>query len=115
MHIVYTLRTGGMEMGVVKLVNGLDAARVRSSICSTTPAGAEIKALRSRRSRSSSASRRAGTDLRFVRDLYRLQARTPDVVHTHAWGRPLLEGPIAASAAGADRRARRTRRFEARG
>ncbi len=24
MHVVYTLRTGGMEMGVVKLVNGLD-------------------------------------------------------------------------------------------
>lgn len=100
MHIVYTLRTGGMEMGVVKLVNGLDTARVRSSICSTTPAGAEIKALVQPSVPIFELSRRAGTDLRFVRDLYRLFKRErPDVVHTHAWG-TLLEGLIAARAAG---------------
>ena len=100
MHIVYTLRTGGMEMGVVKLVNGLDAARVRSSICSTTPAGAEIKALVQSSVPIFELSRRAGTDLRFVRDLYRLFKRErPDVVHTHAWG-TLLEGLLAARAAG---------------
>jgi sugar transferase (PEP-CTERM/EpsH1 system associated) len=100
MHIVYTLRTGGMEMGVVKLVNGLDAARVRSSICSTTPAGAEIKALVQTSVPIFELSRRAGTDLRFVGDLYRLfKQERPDVVHTHAWG-TLLEGLIAARAAG---------------
>ena len=100
MHIVYTLRTGGMEMGVVKLVNGLNAARVRSSICSTTPAGTEIKALVQPSVPIFELSRRAGTDLRFVRDLYRLLKRErPDVVHTHAWG-TLLEGLIAARAAG---------------
>ena len=100
MHIVYTLRTGGMEMGVVKLVNGLDTARVRSSICSTTPAGAEIKALVRPSVPIFELSRRAGTDLRFVRDLYRLFKRErPDVVHTHAWG-TLIEGLVAARAAG---------------
>jgi sugar transferase (PEP-CTERM/EpsH1 system associated) len=99
MHVVYTLRTGGMEMGVVKLVNGLDPARVRSSICSTTPAG-EIKALVQPSVPVFELSRRAGNDLRIVRALYRLfRQERPHVVHTHAWG-TLLEGLVAARAAG---------------
>jgi sugar transferase (PEP-CTERM/EpsH1 system associated) len=99
MHVVYTLRTGGMEMGVVKLVNGLDPARVRSSICSTTPAG-EIKALVDPSVPVFELSRRAGNDLRIVGALYRLFRRErPHVVHTHAWG-TLLEGLVAARAAG---------------
>src|SRR6187200_1805460 len=40
MHLVFALQPGGMELGVVKLVNGLDRRGVRSSICSTRPAGA---------------------------------------------------------------------------
>ncbi len=99
MHVVYTLRTGGMEMGVVKLVNGLDPARVRSSICSTTPAG-EIKALVDPSVPVFELTRRAGNDLRVIADLYRLFRRErPHVVHTHAWG-TLLEGLVAARAAG---------------
>ena len=100
MHVVYTLRTGGMEMGVVKLVNGLDPGRVQSAICSTTPAGAEIKALVQRSVPVFELSRRAGNDVRVVRDLYRVFKRErPHVVHTHAWG-TLLEGLVAARAAG---------------
>ena len=99
MHVVYTLRTGGMEMGVVKLVNGLDPLRVRSSICSTTPASAEIKALVQPMVPVFELSRRAGNDVQVVRDLYRLFRRErPHVVHTHAWG-TLLEGLVAARAA----------------
>jgi sugar transferase (PEP-CTERM/EpsH1 system associated) len=99
MHVVYTLRTGGMEMGVVKLVNGLDTTRVRSSICSTTPAG-EIKALVNPSVPVFELSRRAGNDLSIVPALYRLFRRErPHVVHTHAWG-TLLEGLVAARAAG---------------
>jgi sugar transferase (PEP-CTERM/EpsH1 system associated) len=98
MHVVYTLRTGGMEMGVVKLVNGLDPSRVRSSICSTTPAG-EIKALVNADVPVFELRRRAGNDVKIVRDLYRLFRRErPHVVHTHAWG-TLLEGLVAARAA----------------
>jgi sugar transferase (PEP-CTERM/EpsH1 system associated) len=99
MHVVYTLRTGGMEMGVVKLVNGLDPALVRSSICSTTPAG-EIKALVQPSVPVFELSRRAGNDLRIVAALYRVFRRErPHVVHTHAWG-TLFEGLVAARAAG---------------
>ena len=39
MHVVHSLQPGGMEFGVVKLVNGLDPFRVQSAICSTRPAG----------------------------------------------------------------------------
>jgi sugar transferase (PEP-CTERM/EpsH1 system associated) len=98
MHLVYTLRTGGMEMGVVKLVNGLDPSRVRSSICSTTPAG-EIKALVNPEVPVFELARRAGNDVKVVRDMYRLFRRErPHIVHTHAWG-TLLEGLVAARAA----------------
>ena len=98
MHVVYTLRTGGMEMGVVKLVNGLDPSRVRSAICSTTPAG-EIKALVNPDVPVFELQRRKGNDLQVVKALYRLFRRErPHVVHTHAWG-TLLEGLVAARAA----------------
>jgi sugar transferase (PEP-CTERM/EpsH1 system associated) len=99
MHVVHALRPGGMEFGVVKLVNGLDPARVRSAICSTkrpeglndlVRPGVPIFTLR----------RRAGTDLRLVGELYRLLRREqPHVVHTHGWG-TLLEGLTAARLAG---------------
>ena len=95
MHVVYTLRTGGMEMGVVKLVNGLDRSRVRSSICSTKPAG-EIKALVDPSVPVFELARRSGNDVHVVADLYRLFRRErPHVVHTHGWG-TLLEGLVAA-------------------
>jgi sugar transferase (PEP-CTERM/EpsH1 system associated) len=95
MHVVHTLRTGGMEMGVVKLANGLDRARVRSSICSTTAAG-EIKALIDPAVPVIELARRAGADLRIVFELAAVFRRArPDVVHTHAWG-TLLEGLAAA-------------------
>ena len=99
MHVVHTLRTGGMEMGVVKLANGLNPARVRSSICSTTPAG-EIKALIARDVPVIELARKAGADVRIVTALAgAFRRERPDVVHTHAWG-TLLEGLVAARLAG---------------
>jgi sugar transferase (PEP-CTERM/EpsH1 system associated) len=98
-HVVYTFRTGGMEMGVLKLVNGLDPAQVQSAICSTTPAG-EIASMVDPRVPVFELSRRPGHDLRVVVDLYRLFRRErPHIVHTHAWG-TLLEGLVAARLAG---------------
>lgn len=95
MHVVYGLRTGGMEMGVVKLVNGLDGRRVRSSVCSTTPAG-PIKTLVSPSVPVFEMSRRKGNDVRIVSEMYRLFRREqPHIVHTHSWG-TLIEGLAAA-------------------
>lgn len=96
MHVVYSLRPGGMEYGVVKLANGLEGTGVRTSICSTTPADPAMAA----RLRPSvilvELRRRKGNDPLLVGRLYRVfrQGR-PDIVHTHGWG-TLLEGMVAA-------------------
>lgn len=95
MHVIFALQPGGMEFGVVKLVNGLDRSRVRSSICSTKPVG-EMKALVCPEVPLFELHRRDGNDLRLVWNLYKLfRDERPHVVHTHAWG-TLLEGLLAA-------------------
>ena len=98
MHVVFSLQPGGMELGVVKVVNGLDPVRVQSAICSTTPAGA-LRHLVSPRVPVFELNRREGNDPALVWSMYRLFRRErPHIVHTHAWG-TLLEGLIAAKLA----------------
>ena len=98
MHIMYSLQPGGMEFGVVKLVNGLEPARVRSVVCSTVPGGA-LKALIKPHVAVHELQRRQGNDLGLVWRLYRLvRDIKPHVVHTHAWG-TLLEGLLASKLA----------------
>lgn len=99
MHVVFNLLPGGMELGVIKLVNGLDPARVRSAICSTRAAGS-IKALVGPATPVYELRRREGNDPALVWRLFRLFRRVqPHVVHTHAWG-TLVEGILAARLAG---------------
>jgi sugar transferase (PEP-CTERM/EpsH1 system associated) len=99
MHVMYALQPGGMEFGVLKLVNGHDRTRVRSSILSTRPAS-ELKELLAADVPLYELSRRPGADLRTVWQMYRVFRNTkPDVVHTHAWG-TLIEGIAAARLAG---------------
>jgi sugar transferase (PEP-CTERM/EpsH1 system associated) len=95
MHLVYALRPGGMELGVVKIANGLDQARVHCSICSTRSAG-DLKTALAPHIRLFELAGRNGNDVKLVWDLYRLfVAERPDIVHTHSWG-TLLEGLLAA-------------------
>jgi L-malate glycosyltransferase len=96
LHVMYALQPGGMEFGVVKLVNGLDAERVQSSICSTAPAVGDIKSLVSKHVPVFELERRRGNDPALVWRLFRLFRRErPHIVHTHAWG-TLVEGLLAA-------------------
>jgi sugar transferase (PEP-CTERM/EpsH1 system associated) len=94
-HLLWRLGVGGMEVGVVKLVNHLDRRRISSRICSFNPAdslkynlASDVPLYEFRR--------RKGNDPRLVWQLYRrfLHDR-PHIVHTHRWG-TLLEGLIAA-------------------
>jgi sugar transferase (PEP-CTERM/EpsH1 system associated) len=95
MHVVFNLLPGGMELGVIKLVNGLDRTRVRSAICSTRPAGS-IKTLVAVDTPVYELRRRNGNDPALVWRLYNLFRRVqPHVVHTHGWG-TLVEGIVAA-------------------
>ena len=95
MHVVYSLEPGGMEFGVVKLVNGLDRSRVRSAVCATSPGGA-LRSLVASHVPVFELRRRRGNDPRLVWDLFKLFMREqPHLVHTHAWG-TLVEGLVAA-------------------
>ena len=95
MHVVFAFHPGGMELGVLKLVNGLDARRIRSAICSTRAARA-LAPLLAPHVALFELRRREGNDPRLVWELYRLFRRErPHIVHTHAWG-TLVEGLIAA-------------------
>lgn len=95
MHVMDELRFGGMELGVVKLVNALDRTRIASSICSCRPATSaeqrlapDIPLVELRR--------RKGNDPWLVGRLAHVMRRVqPDIVHTHAWG-TLCEGLLAA-------------------
>ncbi len=94
-HVVYSLHPGGMEHGVVKLVNGLDSRRISSAICSTTPDGA-LKSRVAAHVPVFDLQRRPGNDPKVVGQLWRLFTQErPHIVHTHAWG-TLLEGLLAA-------------------
>lgn len=95
MHVVYTLRAGGMEFGVLKVVNGVDRTRVESAICSTKPADT-LKTMVRPEVPVHELQRRDGNDPLLVWQLYRLFRRErPDIVHTHAWG-TVVEGLLAA-------------------
>ena len=95
MHLVYTLRSGGMEHGVVKIVNGLNDTRVVSSICSTTPADPKMCAMVAPSVPVVELKRRRGNDPAIVWAIYKtLRRYRPDVLHTHSWG-TLIEGLAA--------------------
>ena len=99
MHVTYKFGVGGMEVGIAKLVNGLEPALVESSICSTV-LGDSLKERLRPGVKLFELNRRRGNDPNLVADLYRLFKRErPHVVHTHRWG-TLLEGAIAAKLAG---------------
>src|SRR5687768_15378081 len=94
MHLVYGLRPGGMEYGVVKIVNALAGSAIASSICSTVPART-LKELVDPSVPVYELNRRRGNDVTILWHLYRLFRRErPDVLHTHSWG-TLCEGLVA--------------------
>src|SRR5690606_33255132 len=93
------LQPGGMEYGLIKLVNGLSGTRIRSTLCSTAPADPAMAAQLPADVRLIELRRGAGTDLRMMGQLYRdMRRERPDIVHTHAWG-TLVEGFATARAA----------------
>jgi sugar transferase (PEP-CTERM/EpsH1 system associated) len=95
MHVIFSLRMGGTEHALVKLVNALDPASIASEICSCQPADT-LKTRLDRRVLLHEFNRRKGNDPAIVLHLARLfRQRKPDIVHTHSWG-TLCEGVLAA-------------------
>lgn len=96
LHVVHHLQPGGMEYGLIKLVNGLAGGPIESMVCSTSAADPQMARQLAPGVRLVELRRRGGNDPRLVWQLYRLFRRErPDIVHTHAWG-TLIEGLIAA-------------------
>jgi len=95
MHLVFTLGPGGMEHGVVKIVNGLDPERVVSSICSTTAADAGMRARVRAGVPLIELNRRNGNDPGIIWAISRaVRRQRPEILHTHGWG-TLVEGLLA--------------------
>jgi sugar transferase (PEP-CTERM/EpsH1 system associated) len=87
-----------MEVGVIKLANGLNPAFVTTSICSFGQVG-PIRERLNPGVRLFEFSSEFGNSPRLLAQLYTLFRRErPDIVHTHAWG-TLCEGYVAARTA----------------
>lgn len=98
-HLIYRLQEGGMERGVLKIVNGLLGGPIESAIYSSQPA-TSLRDLVDPSVPVVEFHRRRGNDPAFVWRLYEhLKRAQPHILHTHAWG-TLCEGLIAARLAG---------------
>jgi sugar transferase (PEP-CTERM/EpsH1 system associated) len=103
-HIVFRFDYGGLENGIVNLVNRLPAARFRHAIVALDGVGEEF---RRRLQRPDvpvlSIGKRPGKDLPSYLRMWRtLQKLRPDIVHTRNLG--TLDMQLAAAAAGVRRR-----------
>jgi sugar transferase (PEP-CTERM/EpsH1 system associated) len=98
-HLIHRLDTGGMENGLVNLVNRLPAARYRHTIVSLTGIGPIAKRIENPEVRIVAMERRPGPLARDLPRLWRLLRRLrPDLLHTRNVG--TLEAQIAAWLAG---------------
>jgi sugar transferase (PEP-CTERM/EpsH1 system associated) len=82
-HVLLTLQPGGLENGVVNVVNGLDPGQFRSSICCLQKSGEFAARIRDPAVRIAEMGLKPGNDLRLPFRLARLfrQWRV-DIVHT---------------------------------
>lgn len=82
-HVVLSLQPGGLENGVVNVVNGLDPSRFRSSLCCLQSAGGFANRVRAPGVSIHEMGLGRGNDYRLPWRLARLFRRTrPDIVHT---------------------------------
>ena len=98
-HLIYRLGIGGLENGLVNLINHMPAERYRHAIICL----AGYTEFRQRLRRSDvpviSLNKRAGTDLGAYGRLWRLLRRMrPDILHSRSWAG--LDGQICAVLAG---------------
>jgi sugar transferase (PEP-CTERM/EpsH1 system associated) len=95
MHVVQKLGFGGAEVGVLKVVNGLQARGLSTSICSLRPPSALDDRL-APGVKLFQLGQRSGNSPRSVWRLYKtLVEERPHILHTHSWA-TLIEGLLAA-------------------
>jgi sugar transferase (PEP-CTERM/EpsH1 system associated) len=95
MHLLPEFTLGGMEHGVVMLLNGLPRKRIIGSVCSFEVAIDSLRERLDRHVQVHMLGRRQGNDPMLVWRLIRLfRHERPDIVHSHSWG-TLCEGYLA--------------------
>lgn len=98
-HIIHRLDTGGMENGLVNLVNTLSPQRYRHTIVTLTGVGPIAKRIANPEVKIVALERKPGPLLRDLPKIWRLlRDLKPDLVHTRNIG--TLEAQLAAWAAG---------------
>lgn len=99
MHVVNSLGRGGTELGVMKLVTGLDQTMFSHRICATREYDPEFVRLHDLKDRLDLAgTSNPGFQFPIFRLINIFRAHRPDIVHTRNWG--ALEGVLAARLAG---------------
>jgi hypothetical protein len=98
LHILNSLQVGGLENGVVNLINNLDAQRFKHSICcidSIGPMAERIKQPVSIFSLDKGARRDYLISLRIAKLIKKIK---PDIIHTRNWS--AIDGVIGARLTG---------------
>jgi sugar transferase (PEP-CTERM/EpsH1 system associated) len=86
-HIVFRFDYGGLENGVVNLINGLPAERFDHAVIALTTASEFRNRIRRGNVVVHALAKRRGNDLRMYYRLWRLLRRLrPDIVHTRNFG-----------------------------
>lgn len=87
MHVVTSFDKGGLENGVVNLINRLDCERFRHSLCCIQRSGNFIGHVQRRDVKVFELNKTPGLDWHLPGKLFQLfQANPVDVVHTRNWG-----------------------------
>lgn len=82
-HVLLSLRPGGLENGVVNVVNGLDARRFRSTVCCLQELGEFALRIADSRVEKYAMGLRGGNDLRLpLRLAWLFRSIGVDIVHT---------------------------------
>ncbi|MCC6536732.1 MAG: glycosyltransferase, partial [Bryobacterales bacterium] len=98
-HIVDTLETGGLERGVVNVIQRLDPTRFRHTVCAIRNLGALAAQLPLDRTSIECLYHKPGRFSVVAGELARrIRQARPDVVHARNWG--TVEGVWAARLAG---------------
>lgn len=98
LHVLHSFNMGGLENGVVNLINNSDSDVFSHELCCITRSGNAEKRLK-RHIDIYEMHKREGNDWRLIPRLVRLiKERRPDIVHTRNWG--AVDAILAAKLAG---------------
>ena len=100
MHIMQTLEIGGLENGVINLVNNVNPELFEFSICCIKKEG-DLKERLKKEVKVLCLWKKEGFDILRIFAMARLFSKEkPDIVHTHGWGGGLFSGVLGARLAG---------------